>query len=205
LREARREAGLGQRELARRAGMPQPTVSRIERGIASPRFDTLDRLLLECGRQLDLAERSGLGVDRSLIRERLMLTPGERARAAVREWERTAVFRRRGGGGGRGDSVIARVWFGRTKAEDYDAYLAYLEESGVGELRATAGNRGVMVLRRKEGDEAEFGVVSFWDSLEDVKAFAGEDVDVARYFPDDERFLLEFTPKLKHYEVAFER
>jgi heme-degrading monooxygenase HmoA len=59
-----------------------------------------------------------------------------------------------------------------------------------------------MVLRRLNGDEAEFGVVSFWDSLEDVKAFAGEDVDVARYFRDDERFLLEFTPRLKHFEMA---
>jgi heme-degrading monooxygenase HmoA len=96
------------------------------------------------------------------------------------------------------------MWFGRTKAEDYDAYLAYLEESGVAALRETAGNRGVMVLRRIEGDEAEFGVMSFWDSLDDVKAFAGKDVDVARYFPDDERFLLEFTPRLKHFEVARE-
>lgn len=101
--------------------------------------------------------------------------------------------------------MIARVWFGRTKAEDYDSYLAYLEESGIAELKRTAGNRGVMVLRRVEGDEAEFGVVSFWDSLDDVKAFAGEDVDVARYFPDDERFLLEFTPRLKHFEVGRER
>ena len=94
--------------------------------------------------------------------------------------------------------MSARIWFGRTKAEDYDAYLAYLEESGVAALKEPAGNRGVMVLRRLDGDEAEFGVVSFWDSLDDVKAFAGEDADVARYFPDDERFLLEFTPTLKH-------
>ena len=101
--------------------------------------------------------------------------------------------------------MIARLWFGRTKAEDYDAYLAYLEESGVAELRRTPGNRGVMVLRRLDGEEAEFGVMSFWDSVEDVKAFAGEDVYVARYFPDDKRFLLEFTPRLKHYEVARER
>jgi heme-degrading monooxygenase HmoA len=100
--------------------------------------------------------------------------------------------------------VIARVWFGRARAEDYDAYLAYLEESGVAELRRTKGNRGVMVLRRIEGDEAEFGVVSLWNSLEDVKAFAGEEVDVARYFPEDERYLLEETPRLKHYEVAVE-
>ena len=101
--------------------------------------------------------------------------------------------------------VIARLWTGRTKAEDYDTYLAYLEESGVAELHATPGNRGVMVLRRLDGDEAEFGVMSFWDSLESVKAFAGEDIDVARHFPDDERFLLELTPRLKHFEVARER
>ena len=54
-------------------------------------------------------------------------------------------------------------------------------------------------------NEAEFGVMSFWDSLVSVKAFAGEDIDVARYFPDDERFLLELTPRLKHFEVARER
>ena len=101
--------------------------------------------------------------------------------------------------------MIARVWFGRTRAEDYDAYLAYLEESGVAALKETPGNHGVMVLRRRDGDEAEFGVISFWDSLDDVKAFAGEDVDVARYFPEDERYLLEFTPRLKHYDVARER
>jgi len=79
--------------------------------------------------------------------------------------------------------VIARLWTGRTKAEDYDTYLAYLEESGVAALHATPGNRGVIVLRRLDGDEAEFSVMSFWDSLDDVKAFAGEDVDAARYFP----------------------
>lgn len=101
--------------------------------------------------------------------------------------------------------MIARVWFGRTRAEDYDAYFAYLEESGVATLRQTPGNRGVMVLRRYEGDEAEFGVLSFWDSAEDIRAFAGEDVDGARYFPEDERFLLELTARLKHFEVARER
>ncbi len=95
LRQARREAGLGQRELARRAGIPQPTLSRIERGLASPRFDTLDRLLRECGRELALVSRPGRDVDRTLIRERLALTPGERARLAVREWERTRAFRGR--------------------------------------------------------------------------------------------------------------
>jgi len=108
-------------------------------------------------------------------------------------------------GGGRRRIVIARMWTGRTKAEDYDAYLAYLEESGVAELHATPGNRGVMVLRRLDVDEAEFGVLSFWDSLEDVKAFAGQDPAAAHYYPEDERFLLEFEPRVKHFEVARER
>jgi heme-degrading monooxygenase HmoA len=101
--------------------------------------------------------------------------------------------------------VIARMWFGRTKAEDCDAYLAYLEESGVAELHATPGNRGVIVLRRLDDDEAEFGVMSLWDSLDDVKAFAGEDVEAAHYYPEDERFLLEFEPRVKHFEVTRER
>src|SRR3990172_11455657 len=85
VRQARREAGLGQRELARRVGVPQPTISRIERGLASPRFETLDRLLRECGLELELAPRPGRDVDRTLITERLRLTPGERARLPGRE------------------------------------------------------------------------------------------------------------------------
>jgi len=74
--------------------VPQPTLSRIERGLASPRFGTLDRLLRECGLELELVPRRGRDVDRTLFAERLRLTPGERARLAVREWEATAVFRR---------------------------------------------------------------------------------------------------------------
>jgi transcriptional regulator with XRE-family HTH domain len=94
LREARRVAGISQRELARRAGVPQPAVSRIEREHGSPRVDTLDRLLRQCGKELELVDRPGLGVDRTLIRERLRMSPGERARRAAREWERTRLFRR---------------------------------------------------------------------------------------------------------------
>jgi transcriptional regulator with XRE-family HTH domain len=95
LREARRAAGLTQRELGRRAGVPQPAVARLERDRSSPRFDTLDRLLRACGKALDVVDRPGAGVDRTLIRDRLRLSPGERVRAVSREWERTRVFRRR--------------------------------------------------------------------------------------------------------------
>ncbi len=97
---------------------------------------------------------------------------------------------------------IARTWRGRTRAADADAYTRYLEESGVRALRATPGNERVLVLRRIDGDEAEFWVISLWGDMESISAFAGEDPTRARYFPEDERYLLEMTPDVVHYEIA---
>lgn len=93
LRMARRRAGLSQRELARRAGVPQPTVSRIERGRMSPSLDTLGPLIEACGMELEVVERPGAGVDRTLIVQRLRMRPAERLQRAVEEWEGTAPFR----------------------------------------------------------------------------------------------------------------
>jgi heme-degrading monooxygenase HmoA len=98
--------------------------------------------------------------------------------------------------------MIARIWYGRTRAEDVDEYTRYMERTGVVHHRATAGNRASMVLRRLDGDEAEFIVLSLWDSLEAIRAFAGDDPEVAVYFPEDGRFLLAKEPRVRHYEVA---
>jgi helix-turn-helix protein len=76
--------------------MPQAAVSRIERGVVSPSVDTLDRLLRGCGKELEAVERPWYDVDRSLIRDRLRLTPGERVRLAELEWRKTEPFRRAG-------------------------------------------------------------------------------------------------------------
>jgi heme-degrading monooxygenase HmoA len=97
---------------------------------------------------------------------------------------------------------IARTWRGRTRVEDYDAYLAYLNGTGVAVLRATPGNERVLILRRRDGDEAEFWVISLWRDMESIRAFAGDDPTRARYFPEDERFLLEMSPDVVHYEIG---
>lgn len=97
---------------------------------------------------------------------------------------------------------IARTWRGRTRAGDAEAYTAYLEESGVRVLRATPGNERVLILRRNDGDEAEFWVISLWRDMESISAFSGTDPTRARYFPEDERHLLEMAPDVIHYEVA---
>jgi len=78
LRSARRRAGLTQRALASASGIPQETIARIESASTQPRFDTLDRLLEACGFELEIAPRLGDGVDRTLIRWMLGLTPTER-------------------------------------------------------------------------------------------------------------------------------
>ena len=97
--------------------------------------------------------------------------------------------------------MIARIWHGVTPASKADAYSDYLEESGVKEYRRTPGNRGVYVLRRTTGDRADFVLISLWDSYGSIRAFAGADLEKARYFPKDRDFLLEFEPKVAHYDV----
>jgi predicted transcriptional regulator len=85
LSQARRRAGLSQRGLASRVGVPQPVIARIERGGVTPRVDTLARLLEGCGEALQSRPTLGAGLDRTAIRELLKLTPAERARLAVEE------------------------------------------------------------------------------------------------------------------------
>ena len=98
--------------------------------------------------------------------------------------------------------MIARIWCGVTPAHKADGYLVYLEATGLKEYRATPGNRGVQVLRRIVGDEAEFVLTSFWDSFDAIRAFAGDDYERAVYYPADKDFLLAFAPNVEHFEVA---
>ena len=92
LRYARRRAGLTQRALAEKSGVPQPAIARIERGGVSPRVATLDRLLAATGESLELLPRIGDGVDRSLIRATLATTPEERIRSAGHAGRSLATF-----------------------------------------------------------------------------------------------------------------
>ncbi len=97
--------------------------------------------------------------------------------------------------------MIARTWHGVTVSSKADAYFAYLKESGLKEYRATAGNLGMFVLRRLEGDRAHFLLVSLWDSFDAIRRFAGPNLDRAVYYPKDKEFLLELEPTVSHYEV----
>jgi heme-degrading monooxygenase HmoA len=97
--------------------------------------------------------------------------------------------------------MIARTWHGRVPASKADAYYRYLLRTGVPDLQATPGNRGVFVFRRLEGEAAHFLLTSLWESLEAIRGFAGDDIELARYYPEDRKYLLELEPRVSHYEV----
>lgn len=94
VRHARRRAGLTQRQLAARAGIPQETIARIERGRVDPRVGTLDRLLEGCGFGLEHMPRLGIGIDRTQIRDLLAMKPEERLSVAIANDQHFVELRR---------------------------------------------------------------------------------------------------------------
>jgi heme-degrading monooxygenase HmoA len=97
--------------------------------------------------------------------------------------------------------MIARIWHGMVPESKAEAYYGYLLRTGLSDYRRTAGNRGVQVLRRTENGITHYLLTTLWESLEAIKRFAGEDYEQARYYPEDDEFLLEREPLVKHYEV----
>jgi len=103
--------------------------------------------------------------------------------------------------------MISRIWHGWTTPENADAYEALLQEEifvGIGD-RQIPGYRGIHLLRRDVGDEVEFVTVMRFDSLEAVRAFAGEDYAVAVVPAKARALLAHFDARSQHYEVRAER
>ena len=98
--------------------------------------------------------------------------------------------------------MIARMWHGRVPLAKAAAYEAYLEATGLADYRATPGNRGTWLLRRDDGDVAHFTTLTFWESVDAVRAFAGADYEAARYYPEDDAYLVEREPRVVHFDVV---
>ena len=110
--------------------------------------------------------------------------------------------------------MIARIWRGHTREADAEAYTKLIERTGIVEYRATPGNLGAAIFRRanvfRPGDAprppdpqgtVEFVVLSFWEDWDAIRKFAGEDVEKAHYYPEDDAYLLGKEPHVAHYEV----
>lgn len=98
--------------------------------------------------------------------------------------------------------MIARMWHGVTPEAKASKYSDFLNARAIPDYRGVPGNLAVYILRRDEGDKTHFVTLTFWESLEAIKGFAGEPVDRAKYYPEDRDYLLEFEPKVQHWEVV---
>ena len=98
--------------------------------------------------------------------------------------------------------MIARIWRGWVRSEDADAYVEYLHETGIAEYRATPGNRAALHLASGSGraDRVHHTHV-LGLPRRPVKAFAGDDIEQAVYYPEDDRFLIERETTVTHFEL----
>jgi len=103
-------------------------------------------------------------------------------------------------------NMITRVWHGWTKPENADAYESLLKSEiflGI-QNRQIAGYRGIHLFRRNLDDEVEFITIMWFESIEAIRTFAGEDYEVAVVPPNARALLSRFDTRSQHYEVKAE-
>jgi heme-degrading monooxygenase HmoA len=98
--------------------------------------------------------------------------------------------------------MIARMWRGSAIRERADDYVKHLQQSVVPELRQIDGFKGIYLLRRDSSDDVEFVVLTFWESMEAIRKFAGENPEVAVVAPAARTLFREYDAKVKHFEIA---
>lgn len=100
--------------------------------------------------------------------------------------------------------MIARVWKARATRQRVHEYASYLTSTVVPELASIAGYQGVSLLRRDQPGAVEVTVITWWDSLESIRAFAGEAIENAVVHDSAARMLIDFDRGVEHHEVLFD-
>jgi heme-degrading monooxygenase HmoA len=98
--------------------------------------------------------------------------------------------------------MVVRMWHGRVPTAKAGLYREFLNQRAIPDYRSVAGNISVHILERSDVDVTHFVTMTFWESMESIRGFAGQDVETAKYYPEDQDFLLEFEPTVVHYEVV---
>jgi heme-degrading monooxygenase HmoA len=97
--------------------------------------------------------------------------------------------------------MVARIWHGRTPADKADEYRQYLYEAGVKKIATLPGNRGVQMMVSKTADQGEFMVISYWDSIDAIKGYAGADYTKVHDLPRDKDFLIDKETLVRHFAL----
>ena len=98
--------------------------------------------------------------------------------------------------------MIARRWTGRVPEDRFEAYLDVLDRTGLPHYASTPGHRGTTILTRTSDGVTTVEITTLWDSEEAIRAFAGDDIGKAVYYPEDTGYLLDFPERVEHWQVV---
>lgn len=98
--------------------------------------------------------------------------------------------------------MIVRLWHGRVPTSKAAPYREFLNARAIPDYRSVSGNISVHVLERAEPGVTHFVTMTIWQNMDAIRGFAGADPEVAKYYPEDAAFLLEYEPRVVHYEVV---
>jgi heme-degrading monooxygenase HmoA len=101
--------------------------------------------------------------------------------------------------------MIIRTWHGRTRLRDGDDYEAFMKNTAAPDYSSITGLQHLYFTRRDEGDVAHFLLITLWDSMDAIRNFAGENPDLAKYYPEDDEFLLEKETRSQNCRVFYEQ
>jgi len=99
--------------------------------------------------------------------------------------------------------TVLRSWTGWIRPDDRATYTAYLEHTGLADYRSTPGNLGAVIVYRDLPDgRCEVRTLSLWRSYRDIEAFAGDDIEMAVFYPEDDSFLIDRELTVAHFDVG---
>ena len=98
--------------------------------------------------------------------------------------------------------MIARLWRGWVATDRSAEYVEYIDRTGIAEYLHTPGNLGAQMWTRDLGDgRTEILTLSWWESREAIHGFAGDDIEQAVFYPEDEEYLIDQETTVHHYDV----
>jgi hypothetical protein len=96
---------------------------------------------------------------------------------------------------------IMREWRAEVRRELKDEYVAYVKATGIPGYRQAPGNLGAIIATRDlDAERAEIVTLSWWVDEASIKTFAGNNISRARYYPEDDRYLLTRPETVQHYD-----
>jgi heme-degrading monooxygenase HmoA len=100
--------------------------------------------------------------------------------------------------------TVLREWRAEIRRELRDEYVRYVTQTGLQAYSQTPGNLGASIaVRDLDAERSEIVVLSWWSDADAIRAFAGTDIERARYFPEDDRYLLTRPDRVQHYAASF--